>query len=214
VIDPTKIDDLIAEAKTGFDLRGELEATPKREDQITLYTDEPAGVLLGHPGVPKTLFAAAVEPTGILGALDQFGPADPSDDPETVKERGELESRREALITILESTAYTVGLRNIPPLLREAARREAKQELGIKGKVGESDIERFNYANNKYLLVKSATYIYSHAAKSVIRDVKPDDAGALLDLLPESEVARLTAKIRELLNSETVSSAVTNSPDF
>lgn len=203
-------EDIIAEAKQGFDLETRLRNRGLREGEITLYTDEALGQKLGEARDVVNQWGAFVRrvQTGVLGEIDRL---DPDQDATRI---AELEAERDEIIEELNRTSLTVKLRAVPPIIARDAKRRAKATLNIKGKIGEDQEEEFNDAFTAHVLSDLIVSIRDNETGAENGKQTYQDCVALHDLLPASEYRRLDAKVAEIQYSDAVSEAITRDPDF
>ncbi|MET4703110.1 hypothetical protein [Frigoribacterium sp. UYMn621] len=207
----------VTEAKGSFDLKARLMKRGLREKRITLYTDEVAGEELGYAkDIPRVVLGSIVgnerEREGVLGEIDTLENAD-SLDAEQENTLVTLKVRANELRSALESTAITVDLRAVPPIIAEDARRKAKRELNLKGP-GPFEDENWPAVSMAKLLQVVITGLTDHATGETTKLISFDDAKALKDFLPASEYLRLDLAIGAIQFKTAIDESVTGSADF
>ncbi|WP_406245799.1 hypothetical protein ACI7YT_12215 [Microbacterium sp. M] len=239
-------EEIVEEAREGYDLRDRLRNRLKRTKTVTVYTDDIAGSELG--GAEDSVDAYGIRHGrrrwGIKGELDRLGEVatdlerrlvnlteildENPDDAEAAAQRAEVEAhiatlaekvaaeqkKITPLLKRLEKTSLQFTLRTIPDLVIRDARRKAKRNLGIKGKIPEVLLEEFNLEHVAILVAASVESWEDKGAKQKFTSLTVEEARALRDELPVGQFTVLDKAIGELSFEAQISNLATDSADF
>lgn len=232
---------IIAEAKANYDLGKRLRTRPARVETVRVYTDEVAGARLGgiEPvfaangaylgerawGIVKDLkeIKASVERTrDDVKRLQGIEDADFSE--EIARLEAEIEdsqAKAEALAEEarklaekLEESAIDIELKSLPPVVRNNAKRKAKSELKIKGKVSADQQDDYDREHEAQLLTLAAVSLTDHAEGHKQTGIPIEEARQIRDFLPDSEYKRITDKLIELEFQASIAKSAVDDPDF
>lgn len=214
-----KVEAIAEEARSTFNLRDRLSKKRKfRTKELILITDEETAEKLGGTR-PKFKYIGdyPIEDGhyswGVLGTINELTAA--NIDGANDEKIADLEKEAAELRTLLLSTSIEVDLRAIPPILERDARRVAKKALGITGKnIPEDQTEDFEERQATEILVRMVTRLKDHSDGAETTSITIDDADALNDLLPSSEIGRLSRAMGNLRFENVVSDAATEQVDF
>lgn len=205
------IDDVVTEAKATFDLTARLQGRGLRTGEITLYLDEVNGEKLGHARDLKNGIGMVVgrEQVGVLGEIDKL-----DEKSETYKKDLEwLSKERDELLSAIKASAITVLLRAVPPVIAKSHERQARKQLGLKGKPSEDEQNALNEVQLALLYVDTVTGIVDAEGAD---GGKLDYVGAkaLIDYLPTHQLLRLRDKVLDIQFGDVIDESVTSDSDF
>lgn len=142
-------------------------------------------------------------------------------------ELAELEDERDRLVKELAKTALEFKLRAVPPIIKKDQRRKAKLYMKKQPKVDpeddefETDEERKQARNEQferihlgYLLSVVTTQVTDNATGDENHSLSFEDALEHIDWLPEGQLARLDAKVADLLFTDAISRQIELQEDF
>lgn len=202
-----QIDEVVAEAKTGFSLKDRLQGRALRTATVTVYTDEVLGEK--HQDAEREIanLKALLRPIeGVTLGDDVVA--------ETTKQINAAEKKLKALTKDLRASGLTFNLRAVPEIVGKASSREARKTLGIKGGVPAEKLEAFADLFNAIMLTHVVTDYVDHASGETIPSLSVEDAQALEDFLPANEYARLKAAYDDLQTKNVISESITAQADF
>lgn len=217
-IDDT-VEAIAAEARTNFGLRDRLNNKRKyRPKQLILVTDEETAEALGgtrpkYKEISGYRLEDGIHTWGVLGEIHELQAT--NIDGANDEQIAELEEEAAELKATLLESAIEIDLTGIPPIIERDARRVAKKALGIKGKnIPEELVEKFEDREAAEMLVSMTVRMKDRATGDETTTIESDDALALNDLLPKSELMRLARAIGDLRFANVVSDAATEQVDF
>jgi seryl-tRNA synthetase len=230
------IDEIIEEAREGFDLRARLQGVRTRTKQVTVFTDDETGALLGGAEdvlIPGTEIVSGRRRWGVQGELDEIahraealakrleGSPSPEDEDALSAEAESLNAQREkltrkaaSLIKKLRATSLTFTLRSVPELVVRDTRRKARNALGIKSKGIEGREEEFSLEYTAILLAASVDSWTDAASGQTFDELTVRQAKDLYDFLPVGQFAKLDRGMTELSMQASIGEYGTDSADF
>lgn len=207
------LDQEVAEAKSGFDLKARLSGRAMRTATIELFTDEVTGEK--HLDNEQKLEAYKL----IVKAAETEGIVLTDENKETLAgaeaEAYQIEKEQPALLEALHKTSLTLELRATPRIVKEGAQRHAyKATNTAAGNIPPEKIIPFNQAYSAYMIAHMVTGYTDNESGQKVSHLTIEDAQTLREHLPDSQYARLEATVGDLLDRNMISEAVTASADF
>lgn len=148
-------------------------------DKVTLYTD----------------FKAEYEVRKVEARIAEL--ADKNATKAVVKERNELESKREACLEAIKASALTFHLRGIAPGVHEAIYKEADAHLADENNTEITDEDSRNkFANDAVIAAHIVKVVNAEGAEDT--EWSTEKVSALHEVLPDGELIKLLAKVSEL----------------
>jgi len=227
--DTAVVEEIVTEAREGFDLRARLAGIAKRERTVTVYTDEQTGEALGGVQtfyVQGTKLVDTVRRWGVLGKLDalreeakELQKLDEVPDKAVadIKTRAAgLQEEAKALREKLEESALVFTLRALPELVMKDARRKAYRNLKLKAKDGLTKEQQEDLAEQYIAIALSASVASwtDNTDGKTRHALELDDALALKQFLLPEEWAKLEGALDELQARKTIGDAATADLDF
>lgn len=222
-------EEIVEQAKEGYDLRARLRGAPKSEKVKTLYTDEVTGKELGGDIeiIDRGIRTGQRRRWGVLGriaeleeevaGLEEGNEADEKRAAEIEAELTPLHAKAEKLAKKLESTAIVVKLVPVPDLVMRAAHHKAKKSAGIKGKSSnatEEQAEAYTLAKNAIILSSSIVDFHDKGEGVRLSSITVEMAEALKDELHPSEYLKVDTAMYELQLETSIGYSATDSADF
>lgn len=211
----SEVEDVVTEAKAGFDLETRLQRRTMRDDTITIFTDEVAGEKLGFAKDvdEKNIFGVVTgkkrSRSGVLGRIDEL---DPEKDAAAIKK---LQKEAAALRAQLKATSIDFKLRAVPTIVIDDCRRKAKIDTGIKGKgIPEDKEEDFNKSHTAHVLTQVVSSYTDAESGTTSGILTLKDAKALGSYLPPYEFLRLNTTVSNLQYKNSIDESVTAQADF
>lgn len=232
---PEISEEIIQEVEDDFDLGELLDGRSHADSSLRLYTDEKTGKELGGTETSTNQFGIAVSTRrwGVLGEIDGLREVieraesaiesmDDSDakalleaDLEEAKGKVvELGKKAGPLLEKMDKSAIDLSIQSLPPVIIKDCRRRARAALEIKGKVSEADQERYLEQFNAEILVACVSAYTLVGNGKTTQGLDIEMAKKLYDKLPPSEVARLDAKVDEIVYKSAIAQGVGRNPDF
>jgi len=194
-----------------LDIVAFLENKGTRSGQITIYTDEQAGLELGTAKDVTNQIGLTIgrEQTGVLGEIDKL------DEKSETYQKGlkALEKKRDAILERIRESGLTFHITAVPPFVAQSHQNQARRELGFKGKLSEEQQKQVDDVASDILFSDVITSIVSADGASS-GSITKEQAKALRERLPRSEKARLDYKIIDLQFSESFDQSVASDSDF
>ena len=227
--DAAVVEEIVTEAREGFDLRARLAGIAKRERTVTVYTDEQTGEALGGVQtfyVQGTKLVDTVRRWGVLGKLDalreeakELQKLDEVPDKAVadIKTRAAgLQEEAKALREKLEESALVFTLRALPELVMKDARRKAYRNLGLKPKNGLTPDQQEDVVDEHLaVLVSTATISWTDRSNGKTQhSLSLDEARMLKQYLLPEEWRKLQEAIDDLQTRKTIGDAATADLDF
>lgn len=222
-----EIEEIIEDAREGFDLRARLRGVSHLTEDVTVYTDIAAGRELGGTEDQENQFGIKVGTrrwglTGELSAIgEQLEELQKQDDPDEgevkalVAKLASTKKKIPAALKKLESSALVFTLRAIPDLVQRDARRQARKALGIKAKgIPEGREEEFNLEHIAHIVAASVESWTDNASGKKFSSLTVEEAKALRDELPIGQFALIDQAIGKLSYQAQIGKVATDSADF
>lgn len=230
------IEEIIEEAREGYDMTARLMGVSRREKKVTVFTDAATGAELGGAEdilVPGTdLKSGQKRRWGVIGELDAIGEragalakqieqnpdlaeAYESEITELEKRRKDLEAKAKRLLKKMRSTSLEFTIRAVPDLVLRSTRRTTRAALGIKKKgIPEGMEEDYKLEYTAQLLAASVASWTDNMDGSTHASLTVEHAGALRDMLPPGQFERLDEAMYELSMEVSIGRSVTDDVDF
>jgi hypothetical protein len=213
IMSKSDIEQVAEDAQANYDLEARLRGRPMRERGITLFTDEVKGEELGGVEEIRNQLQMVVGKRrwGLIGDLDLLEQVEGEKDQAAIDDlKAKIAAKREELA----ETGVTVKLRAVPEIIVKDTRRKAKRYLGVKGKVGEDQIEDYSEEITNQVLAVTIQSIEFHEDDYKVEKVNVADARNLRSFLPPSEFDRLDRKLYEIQFQASISEQATDNTDF
>lgn len=212
------IDDVKAEVieeRKDFDLFERLVNRPKRKPEVVdLYLNEELGQELGYARDERNELGVVVGRLrgGVLGELDAERAKGDEADEKVIKS---LEARVRELVKGIKEDSLTVTLQWIPPIAEEVVSLDAKRAIGVKsGDVPQNKRTEFMKAWLDEALRATVVSVKDNKTGSVKDSLSLDEARALREYLPKSQLTRLDEALGRLLNRDAISKEALDNADF
>ncbi|MDF2698229.1 MAG: hypothetical protein K0S65_6612 [Labilithrix sp.] len=186
---------------------------------VRVFTDKPTGAKLGGVETWEDLSAgyprAKVRTWGLSGKILELQ-ATPELEKENAEEIARLKQEVVDLAKKLEETQITLNLHSIPPEIKKGAKRAAREELGIRGKLNSEDprFEDFIDEWDAQLLVRSVSTWVRAEDGHERNGISIENARSLKKYLEETEYAKISEKLNELLWTRQISQKAVEDADF
>lgn len=229
------IEEIVDDARSNMNLRERLLGITRREKTVRVYTDEETGEALGGAEdllIPGTTFKSGDRRRwGVLGDLDllneraeqlatqiengEITEDDAAPEIEKIEARmPELRTEARKLLAKLNKTSFAFTLRAVPELIIKDARRQAKHNLEIKGKVPEGRLDEFNEELYNVLIASAVTSWVDNETGSTHHSLSVEDTRTFRELLPRSEFPKLVEAFDELSAQAHIARSATDDVDF
>lgn len=229
------VEEIIEEAREGFDLRARLMGATRREKTVTVYTDSATGHELGGAEdiiTPRDGLKSGLRRRwGVAGELDEVsaraeslsqliraGQISEEDALPEIEEleakRAELTAKAKKLLKKLQSSALDFTLHAVPDLVIRDARRQARKNLGIKNKGNEGREEEYGLEYTAIMLAASVSEWTDRESGKTFHILTVEQARELKDLLPFGQFDILDAAMVELSMESAISHSSTDDLDF
>lgn len=225
------VDDIIEEAREGFDLRARLLGVSPLKRDVTIYTDAVVGKELGGAEDQKGQGGIVLgrRRWGVLGRLDEIKARVAvlrkmaEQNPESVDvdeidaledEKADLEKQAAPLAKKLNKTALVFTVCAVPDIVVRKTRRETKEHLGIKGKGISGREEDFGLEFTARLLAASVEKWTDNSTGTEYDSLSIQQARDLRDHLPAGQFIRLDNALSEVSFEAQIGANGTDSADF
>lgn len=213
-----EIESVVEEARETFELGNFLRGRSQRVKQIKLYTDEELGARLGGYEVTKKIGPSGLPIPDVRawGLKGEYADLSLNDElkKKNAKRLKAIEKEVAAILEELDETSLTLELRSVPKVIKKDAHRAAKKALDITGKnIPEALEEEYSDEYDAQILERVVTKV-TRGDGAVQHSFTAQDARELQDFLPESEYARLSDAIVELLFRTQISAKAVEDADF
>lgn len=230
-----EFDEIMDEARTGFDLRDRLAGVRRRQKTVTVFTDSETGAELGGVEtkyLPGTDIVQGKRRWGVQGRLDELREkADslakrieqtPTLADEYRQEIAALEEEMKGLsdeastlLKKLQETALIFKMQALPDIIIRDTRRKARKALDIKGKdIPESMQEQYGLEHVATLLAASVQSWKDNSDGKVYDSLSVQQARDLRDYLPAGQFPLLDEAMLELSFQASIGEHATDSADF
>lgn len=217
---------VVEEARTGFDLRERLLGASTLSKTVTVYTDAATGKELGGAEDQKGQGGVVLgrRRWGVQGRIEEIGlraeyllKQDSPDDEEITALEAELAEKTKkskALLAKLDKSALVFTIRAVPELVIRDTRRKARQNLGIKSKGIDGREEEYSLEYTALLLSASVEKFLDKASGETYTSLSEQQARDLRDFLPAGQFAKLDAAMIEVSFEAQIGEHGTDSADF
>jgi hypothetical protein len=200
------IEQIVSEARKGFDLKARLEGRTRAEGTHTVFTDDKLAKQVVETAtaiaVAKSLSVPAVKDANNKVLAKEVKP-----DQKLIAELTEAKAK---LVEELRATSLTFHFRAVPQILVDRANVQAKAKLAENPDDSEAS-DAYFFA---VLFADAVTKVEDHAAGESATSIDLEDALALRDQLESGEWLQLNAAFNTVQFQNSVAHQITDSPDF
>lgn len=206
--DVIEVDAIVAEAKTGFNLKDRLQKRSLRTARQTVYTDEVLGQkyieLSQVLNAQLSLIARPVDGKVFTEAV--------RDEAQEVVDK--LQPEVDEVLAKLKAGGLTFDLQAVPEVIVKDCRRKARKHLGAKGAVPAEQTDAYNDAYVAEIIAATVIGYTAHETGEHFGKLEYDEALALVDFLPMYEFQKLDSAIKNIQFTNAISESVVDDADF
>jgi hypothetical protein len=200
------IEQIVSEARKGFDLKDRLEDRTRAEGTHTVFTDDKLAKQVVETAtaiaVAKSLSVPAVKDANNKVLAKEVKP-----DQKLIAELTEAKAK---LVEELRATSFTFHFSAVRQALVDRANAQAKAKLAE----NPDDTEASDAYFFAILFADAVTKVEDHAAGESATSIDLEDALALRDELEPGEWLQLNAAFNTVQFQNSVAHQITDSPDF